>query len=127
MPHARFRSVGLFVSVMPKGLKRIYGFGHLHFITFRCYRRMLLLRAHTPSMGHPQRLTAQTRATRPEMGDSERQFARLPGTRHRDAESAEGGPSAPLRTSRYKTVELVLCCGNIAQISRTSGARQPIT
>ena len=25
---------------MPKGLKRIYGFGHLHFITFSCYRRL---------------------------------------------------------------------------------------
>jgi putative transposase len=28
---------------MPKGLKRIYGFGHLHFITFSCYRRLPLL------------------------------------------------------------------------------------
>jgi putative transposase len=28
---------------MPKGLKRIYGFGHLHFITFSCYRRRPLL------------------------------------------------------------------------------------
>jgi putative transposase len=30
---------------MPKGLKRIYGQGHLHFITFRCYRRLPLLRS----------------------------------------------------------------------------------
>ena len=30
---------------MPKGLKRIYGFGHLHFITFSCYRRLPLLRS----------------------------------------------------------------------------------
>jgi len=45
VPHARFGSVGLFVSVMPKGLKRIYGFGHLHFITFSCYRRLPLLRS----------------------------------------------------------------------------------
>ena len=29
---------------MPKGLKRIYGLGHLHFITFSCYRRLPLLR-----------------------------------------------------------------------------------
>ena len=29
--------------VMPKGLKRIHGFGHLHFITFSCYRRLPLL------------------------------------------------------------------------------------
>jgi putative transposase len=29
--------------IMPKGLKRIYGFGHLHFITFSCYRRLPLL------------------------------------------------------------------------------------
>ncbi len=28
---------------MPKRLKRIYGFGHLHFITFSCYRRLPLL------------------------------------------------------------------------------------
>jgi hypothetical protein len=28
---------------MPKGLKRIHGFGHLHFITFSCYRRLPLL------------------------------------------------------------------------------------
>jgi putative transposase len=28
---------------MPSGLKRIYGFGHLHFITFSCYRRLPLL------------------------------------------------------------------------------------
>jgi len=30
---------------MPKGLKRIYGLGHLHFITFSCYRRLPLLRS----------------------------------------------------------------------------------
>ena len=29
---------------MPEGLKRIYGLGHLHFITFSCYRRLPLLR-----------------------------------------------------------------------------------
>ena len=28
---------------MPKGLKRIYGQGHLHFLTFSCYRRLPLL------------------------------------------------------------------------------------
>jgi putative transposase len=28
---------------MPKGLIRIYGFGHLHFITCSCYRRLPLL------------------------------------------------------------------------------------
>jgi putative transposase len=28
---------------MPLGLKRIYGLGHLHFITFSCYRRLPLL------------------------------------------------------------------------------------
>jgi putative transposase len=28
---------------MPKDLVRIYGFGHLHFITFSCYRRLPLL------------------------------------------------------------------------------------
>jgi putative transposase len=29
---------------MPKDLRRIYGFGHLHYITFSCYRRLALLR-----------------------------------------------------------------------------------
>jgi putative transposase len=29
---------------MPVGLKRIYGQGHLHFITFSCYRRLPLLK-----------------------------------------------------------------------------------
>jgi putative transposase len=28
---------------MPKGLKRYYGRGHLHFLTFSCYRRLPLL------------------------------------------------------------------------------------
>ncbi|MHB8755376.1 MAG: REP-associated tyrosine transposase [Candidatus Acidiferrales bacterium] len=28
---------------MPKQLKRIYGFGHLHFLTFSCYHRLPLL------------------------------------------------------------------------------------
>ncbi len=28
---------------MPKNLQRVYGFGHLHFITFSCYRRLALL------------------------------------------------------------------------------------
>jgi len=34
---------------MPKGLERYYGRGHLHFLTFSCYRRLSLLntaRAH---------------------------------------------------------------------------------
>jgi putative transposase len=29
---------------MPAGLKRIYGQGHLHFLTFSCYRRLPLLK-----------------------------------------------------------------------------------
>src|SRR5271157_498251 len=29
---------------MPKGLKRFYGRGHLHFVTFSCYRRLPLLK-----------------------------------------------------------------------------------
>jgi putative transposase len=29
---------------MPAGLQRIYGVGHLHFITFSCYRRLPLLK-----------------------------------------------------------------------------------
>ena len=28
---------------MPQGLKRYYGWGHLHFLTFSCYRRLPLL------------------------------------------------------------------------------------
>ncbi len=37
------------VCIMPKGLKRYYGDGHLHFLTFSCHRRLPLLntlRAH---------------------------------------------------------------------------------
>jgi hypothetical protein len=37
-----------FLSVeyaMPVGLRRYYGQGHLHFITFSCYRRLPLLKA----------------------------------------------------------------------------------
>ena len=30
---------------MPQGLQRIYGQGHLHFITFSCYRRLPLLKS----------------------------------------------------------------------------------
>ena len=30
---------------MPKGLRRYYGKGHLHFITFSCYRRLPLLKS----------------------------------------------------------------------------------
>jgi putative transposase len=29
---------------MPAGLRRYYGKGHLHFITFSCYRRLPLLK-----------------------------------------------------------------------------------
>ena len=35
--------VGILVCLMPKGLKRYYGQGQLHFITFSCYRRLPLL------------------------------------------------------------------------------------
>ena len=30
---------------MPKGLRRYYGKGHLHFVTFSCYRRLPLLKS----------------------------------------------------------------------------------
>src|SRR5712692_733236 len=30
--------------LMPTGLKRYYGRGHLHFLTFSCYRRLALLK-----------------------------------------------------------------------------------
>ncbi|HYW67881.1 MAG TPA: transposase [Candidatus Dormibacteraeota bacterium] len=33
---------------MPKGLKRYYGRGHLHFLTFSCYRRLPLLKMVRP-------------------------------------------------------------------------------
>jgi putative transposase len=32
------------VLAMPKGLKRYYGRGDLHFLTFNCYRRLPLLK-----------------------------------------------------------------------------------
>ncbi len=37
-----FPSVGF---AMPSGRKRFYGKGHLHFITFSCYRRLPLLKS----------------------------------------------------------------------------------
>jgi putative transposase len=30
---------------MPKGLRRYYGRGHVHFLTFSCYRRLPLLKS----------------------------------------------------------------------------------
>jgi putative transposase len=42
VPHASVLRVG--VLVMPKGLKRYYGRGDLHFLTFSCYRRLPLLK-----------------------------------------------------------------------------------
>jgi REP-associated tyrosine transposase len=50
VPQARCLSLGPGVAVrllrlgMPTGLKRYYGKGHLHFITFSCYRRLPLLK-----------------------------------------------------------------------------------
>src|SRR6266849_3129043 len=41
VPHASVLRVG--ISLMPKGLKRYYGRGHLHFLTFSCHRRLPLL------------------------------------------------------------------------------------
>src|SRR5713101_7580683 len=41
VPHASVLRVG--GCLMPKGLKRYYGRGHLHFLTFSCYRRLPLL------------------------------------------------------------------------------------
>ena len=45
MPHVSGLHVGSWVgSRMPKNLKRYYGRGDLHFVTFSCYRRLPLLR-----------------------------------------------------------------------------------
>src|SRR6202140_954451 len=39
-----FSRAGLLLGLpMPKGLRRRYGLGHLHFITCSCYRRLPLL------------------------------------------------------------------------------------
>jgi REP-associated tyrosine transposase len=45
VPHVRpaRANVGPFVFRMPKNLKRYYGKGDLHFITFSCFRRLALL------------------------------------------------------------------------------------
>ena len=51
MPQVRFVNLGLGFAVssrrfpMPEGLQRLYGRGHLHFITFSCYRRLPLLKS----------------------------------------------------------------------------------
>jgi putative transposase len=45
VPYVSGLHVGSWVgSVMPKNLKRYYGRGDLHFVTFNCYRRIPLLR-----------------------------------------------------------------------------------
>jgi putative transposase len=46
VPHVRpvRANVGTFVFRMPKNLKRYYGKGDLHFLTFSCFRRFALLR-----------------------------------------------------------------------------------
>jgi hypothetical protein len=45
VPHVRpaRANVGTFVFQMPKNLKRHYGKGDLHFLTFSCFRRFALL------------------------------------------------------------------------------------
>ena len=42
MPHVSVLHVGVLL-LMPKNLKRRYGRGDLHFLTFSCYRRLPLL------------------------------------------------------------------------------------
>ena len=42
VPRPRFVRAGSW-GAMPQGLKRYYGQGHLHFVTFSCYRRLPLL------------------------------------------------------------------------------------
>ena len=42
-PHVGVTCGGFGVASMPKGLKRYYGRGDLHFLTFSCYRRLPLL------------------------------------------------------------------------------------
>ena len=42
-PTRRVYVWGCWCSCMPKGLKRYYGRGDLHFLTFSCYRRLPLL------------------------------------------------------------------------------------
>ena len=44
VPHVSGLHVGSWVGLMPKNLKRYYGRGDLHFVTFSWYRRLPLLR-----------------------------------------------------------------------------------
>ena len=44
MPQVRGGNLGLPGLAMPTGLRRYYGKGDLHFITFSCYRRLPLLK-----------------------------------------------------------------------------------
>lgn len=46
---------------MPKGLERRYGHGHLHFITFSCYRRLPLLKS-VRSRNHLVEILGEIRA-----------------------------------------------------------------
>src|SRR5713101_8172267 len=55
VPQVWFLNLGLWLVIsrfnrfqglaMPKGLRRYYGRGHLHFLTFSCYRRLPLLKS----------------------------------------------------------------------------------
>jgi putative transposase len=38
--------ISLYSGSVPRNLKRYYGFGHLHFITFSCHQRLPWLRSH---------------------------------------------------------------------------------
>src|SRR5258707_15794141 len=44
VPHVSGLHVGSWWPLMPRNLKRYYGRGDLHFVTFSCYRRLPLLR-----------------------------------------------------------------------------------
>jgi hypothetical protein len=60
---------------MPKRLKRIYGFGHLHFITFSCYRRLPLL-----GSAHARNVFVQILNEKSETSSDSRWFAAATAT-----------------------------------------------
>ena len=68
---------------MPAGLKRYYGRGDLHFVTFSCYRRLDLLRSQRARTLFVQELARVRRervaeATRPKSEKRQKQVPRVP-------------------------------------------------
>ena len=89
---------------MPKGLKRIYGQGHLHFITFSCYRRLPL-----PGSARARNVFVRTLdQVRHERGFKLVGYVVMPAHVHLlISEPARGTPSTVLKMLKQKVSRLL--------------------